>query len=276
MRTGFTLVELLICIGVLALLAGLLAPALRGGREAARKAACLANLRQLGIAWQLYADAGGGRSMPVSDVWPGVGAGGGEAYWWGRVVTTSATAPAFVDHAAGFIAPHLSAALSERSVFECPSQRWGTYRAQPMSIPAPGVPTSTYGYNGYGLCPPATPGWGGAAGPIGAQAWKRIDDLERPADQFVFADSMLPTGPLRNSALLDPPMLYDGQGSWSANPFPTTSFRHGQGSAATGRADGSARPIAARPEWLTHPEHRVGSAGAQNGPHYVQDWERWR
>jgi hypothetical protein len=224
----------------------------------------------------MYGVEHAGRSMPAADVWPGCGSGGGAAYWWGRVVPAAAGASAHVDHAAGFIAPYLSAALSERSVFECPSQRWGTYRAQPLSIPAPGVPTSTYGYNGYGLCPPATPGWGGAAGPIGARAWKRVEDVERPTDLFVLADAMLPTTPVRNAALLDPPMLYDGAGGWSVNPFPTTSFRHGGGAAGTALADGAARSVRARPEWLTHPGLRVGSAGKKNDPHYVQDWERWR
>ncbi len=272
------MIELLVCVAVLAIMVGLLLPAMRGARDAAREGVCVSNLRQLGVAWQMYGAEHAGRSMPASDVWPGTGIGGGAAYWWGRVVLAPAEGGPRVEHGDGFIAPYLSAGLSERSVFECPSQRWGTYRAQPISIAPPGVPTSTYGYNGYGLCPPATPGWGGAGGPIACQAWKRVEDVERPTDLFVFADALLPTSPVRNSALLDPPRLYDGPGSWSANPFPTTAFRHGSGgcAAATVRADGSATAVRVRPGWLSHPDVRVGSAGTENDPHYVQDWERWR
>jgi hypothetical protein len=141
-----------------------------------------------------------------------------------------------------------------------------------MSVPAPGAPTSTYGYNGYYLCPPKTPGYNAV---IGGQAWKRLEDLERPTDLFVFADALLPSLPARNTALLDPPMLYQGSGEWAVNEYPTTAFRH-QGRVAAARGDGAARPLRADPSWLTHPALSVGSAGAENGPHHVPDWKAWK
>lgn len=53
-RRAFTLVELLVVIAIIALLIAVLLPALRRAREAANRAVCASNLRQLGIAFTTY------------------------------------------------------------------------------------------------------------------------------------------------------------------------------------------------------------------------------
>jgi prepilin-type N-terminal cleavage/methylation domain-containing protein len=51
---GFSLVELLVAIAIIAILAGILLPVLGQARERARKIQCVSNLRQQGVACSLY------------------------------------------------------------------------------------------------------------------------------------------------------------------------------------------------------------------------------
>jgi prepilin-type N-terminal cleavage/methylation domain-containing protein/prepilin-type processing-associated H-X9-DG protein len=141
-RPGFTLIELLVVIAIIAVLIGILLPALGSARESARGTLCVAHMQQVGLGWSIYADENRGMVVPGQ---PGRYAdetknvyfvGNGDQYRprWFAMMGASAGFFAFAEPSPLPETEHSMQVVND--VFLCPSVRdWTSTRNHP------------YGYN---------------------------------------------------------------------------------------------------------------------------------
>jgi len=125
---GFTLIELLVVIAIIAVLIALLLPAVQAAREAARRAQCVNNLKQLGLAMHNYHDTNG--SFPIGRQ------NNPRRTWAFSILTTMEGTTLF--NAINFNLPfyfraNTTAILVNVATFDCPSDPGGSNIEEPTT-----------------------------------------------------------------------------------------------------------------------------------------------
>ncbi len=168
LQRGFTLIELLVVIAIIAILAAILFPVFQSVRENARKTMCASNLKQLGLAFQLYGnDNDGYFPAPITNYGSGPSHLEVPPTW-----VTGQPGPANVPYSdAGGIFPYVKQRGNggTTNVFGCPDGVAHAGNASGYSSP----PGQNYVMNQY-----LQPGWGGLYNPtpsLGRQG-KATDD----------------------------------------------------------------------------------------------------
>jgi prepilin-type N-terminal cleavage/methylation domain-containing protein/prepilin-type processing-associated H-X9-DG protein len=161
-RRGFTLVELLVVIAVIAVLAGLLFPVLAHARERARQMTCLSNLRQIGTAHLLYLDDWDGQ-LP---------------YWWQAGPPRPEPFGAYV-----YWPERLQPYLQSQDVFRDPSFSW--WQPWPPEVKLADYALLTWGPGGSGTA--SDPFWCWPGPPLS------LAQVRRPAEAVQLTDGYTTT-----------------------------------------------------------------------------------
>ncbi len=204
-RNGFTLIELLVVIAIIAILMAILMPALKRAKEQGERAGCMNNLRQLQLAWILYADdhddllpsceAGNGFKAQFGPAWVGL--------TWAGNWTQGATLPE-ADQIKGIMEGTLWPYVRDTGLYKCPSGYRGELMTYAMMISS----------NGRSI--------------DGSPQFKKRILVPQPAQRLIFIDEGLSSPDAYSTRY--------NQAAWWDQP----STRHGDGTTfafADGRAE---------------------------------------
>lgn len=229
LRRAFTLVELLVVIGIIGVLISILLPTLSRAREAANATQCASNLRQLAIAATMYAGENGGFYPPAN------------LYFVSRNLSRWHGTRPDLNTAFDFAGSPMLRQLQAKAIKACPS-----------FFPTDTLPPKAFEHSagGYGY----NSGWIGSSSGIPALAGlslppvqydervsnvpAKLGQVRRPERKYMFADAAIANPGLIEYSFLEPPL--DGFGN--VNNSPSFHFRH-RGKAEVAFVDAHVEPL---------------------------------